>query len=306
MGNFSSYVLVAIKGFLMGAANVIPGVSGGTIAFLTGIYEELINSIKSITGSSLKLLFQGKFAKFWEAINGSFLLALAIGIVASIFSLAKAMTFMLENYPIRTWSFFLGLVLVSTVYMIRQLKNLKVQHWISLVLGTILGVVLCLLAPAETSNSPLFIFFCGAIAMCTMVLPGISGSFVLVLLGKYAFILDAINNLEIVILLIFAAGAILGIMGFSHGLSWLLKKAHNATMMFLAGLMLGSLVKVWPWQAVQENGVEKLLWPTQYPGDPVIGGAIHWAIMGILLVIAIEGTAKEHKKRKKKKANAAS
>ena len=307
MKNFSSYVLVAIKGFLMGAANVIPGVSGGTIAFLTGIYEELINSIKSITGSSLKLLFQGKFAQFWSAINGNFLLALAIGIVASIFSLAKAMTFLLENFPIRTWSFFLGLVLVSTVYMIRQLKDLKVQHWVSMVFGVVCGVVLCLLAPAQTSNSPLFLFICGAIAMCTMVLPGISGSFVLVLLGKYAFILEAINNLDIVVLLIFAAGAIIGIMGFSHGLSWLLKRAHNATMMFLAGLMLGSLVKVWPWQSVQENGSSQLLWPTQYPGDPAIGGAIHWAIMGILLVIAIEGTARQHRKRRdKKSANAAS
>ena len=289
--------MVALKGYLMGAANVIPGVSGGTIAFLTGIYVELIDSIKSINGKNLGLLFKGKFAQFWKAINGNFLLALAIGIVVSIFSLAKVMTYLLEHFPIQTWAFFFGLVLVSTVYMIRQLNNLRLQHWLSMLVGAACGVALCLVAPSQTSNSLVFIFFCGAIAMCTMVLPGISGSFVLVLMGKYAYMMDAVGNLKWLILAVFTVGAILGILAFSHGLSWLLKKAYNGTMMFLAGLMLGSLVKVWPWKIMLENGTDRPILPSQYAGDPTVGGAILWAVTGALLIVAIEVTAAAVKKK---------
>ena len=289
--------MVAVKGFLMGSANVIPGVSGGTIAFLTGIYVELIESIKSINGKTLGLLFKGKFAEFWRNINGNFLLAVAIGVVASIFSLAKLMTYLLETYPIQTWAFFFGLVLVSTVYMIRQLDNLKLKHWHSMVVGIACGVALCLVSPSETGNSLPFIFICGAIAMCTMILPGISGSFVLVLLGKYAFMLEAVNKLDIVVLLVFTVGAIVGILAFSHALSWLLKKAYNGTMMFLSGLMLGSLVKVWPWKTMLESGVDRPILPAQYAGEPHVAGAIIWAIVGALLIVAIEATAAAVKKK---------
>lgn len=303
MRKFSSYALVALKGFLMGAANVIPGVSGGTIALLTGIYVELIESIKAITGKSLGLLFRLKLAEFWKAINGNFLLAVAIGIVASIFSLAKLMTYLLENYPIQVWAFFFGLVLVSTVYMIRQLDNVKLSHWLSLLVGAACGVALCLVSPSETSNSLPFIFVCGAIAMCTMILPGISGSFVLVLLGKYAYMIDAVGNLNWIVLIVFAAGAIIGILAFSHAFSWLLKRVYNGTIMFLAGLMLGSLVKVWPWKVMLESGVDRPVWPAQFSGEPHLAGAIIWAVAGATLIVAIEYAAAAIKKRSASEAS---
>ena len=289
--------MVAVKGALMGAANVVPGVSGGTIALLTGIYQELIESIKSINGKNLGLLFRGRFKEFWQGINGNFLLAVAIGIVVSIFSLAKFMTFLLEHYPIQTWAFFFGLVLVSTVYMIKGLINLKLTSWLSLLVGAACGVALCLVSPSHTSDSLPFIFICGAIAMCTMILPGISGSFVLVLLGKYAFMMDAVGNLNIPVLVVFAIGAILGILGFSHAFSWLLKKAYNGTIMFLAGLMLGSLVKVWPWKIALESGVDRPVLPGQFAGEPHVAGAIIWALVGAALIVVIELAAKAVKKQ---------
>lgn len=289
--------MVAVKGALMGAANVVPGVSGGTIALLTGIYQELIESIKSINGKNLGLLFRGRFKEFWQGINGNFLLAVAIGIVVSIFSLAKFMTFLLERYPIQTWAFFFGLVLVSTVYMIKGLNNLKLTSWLSLLVGAACGVALCLVSPSHTSDSLPFIFICGAIAMCTMILPGISGSFVLVLLGKYAFMMDAVGSLNIPVLVVFAIGAILGILGFSHAFSWLLKKAYNGTIMFLAGLMLGSLVKVWPWKIALESGVDRPVLPGQFAGEPHVAGAIIWALVGAALIVVIELAAKAVKKQ---------
>lgn len=289
--------MVAVKGALMGAANVVPGVSGGTIALLTGIYQELIESIKSINGKNLGLLLRGRFKEFWQGINGNFLLAVAIGIVVSIFSLAKLMTFLLERYPIQTWAFFFGLVLVSTVYMIKGLNNLKLTSWLSLLVGAACGVALCLVSPSHTSDSLPFIFICGAIAMCTMILPGISGSFVLVLLGKYAFMMDAVGNLNIPVLVVFAVGAILGILGFSHAFSWLLKKAYNGTIMFLAGLMLGSLVKVWPWKIALKSGVDRPVLPAQFAGEPHVAGAIIWALAGAALIVVIELAAKAVKKQ---------
>lgn len=299
MRKVSSYILIAIKGALMGAANVVPGVSGGTIALLTGIYQELIESIKSIGSKNLGLLFKGRFKEFWAAINGNFLLAVAVGIVASIFSLARLMTYLLENFPIQTWSFFFGLVLVSTVYMIRGLKDRKLSQWLSLTVGVACGVALCLVSPSQTSDSLPFIFICGAIAMCTMILPGISGSFVLVLLGKYAFMMDAVSSLNITVLVVFSIGAILGILAFSHAFSWLLKKAYNGTMMFLAGLMLGSLVKVWPWKMALESGVDRPLLPCQATGEPHIAGAVIWAVIGGILIVTIEAAAKSVKNRSK-------
>ncbi|MBQ9583259.1 MAG: DUF368 domain-containing protein [Bacteroidales bacterium] len=299
MRKVSSYILIAIKGALMGAANVVPGVSGGTIALLTGIYQELIESIKSIGSKNLGLLFKGRFKEFWAAINGNFLLAVAVGIVASIFSLARLMTYLLENFPIQTWSFFFGLVLVSTVYMIRGLKDRKLSQWLSLTVGVACGVALCLVSPSQTSDSLPFIFICGAIAMCTMILPGISGSFVLVLLGKYAFMMDAVSSLNITVLVVFSIGAILGILAFSHAFSWLLKKAYNGTMMFLAGLMLGSLVKVWPWKMALESGVDRPLLPCQAMGEPHIAGAVIWAVIGGILIVTIEAAAKSVKNRSK-------
>ncbi|MCF0172354.1 MAG: DUF368 domain-containing protein [Bacteroidales bacterium] len=293
MKGLSHYLILALKGVGMGAANVIPGVSGGTIAFLTGIYEELLNSIKSINLSSLKLLCKGQFKAFWEAVNGNFLLSLGIGIVVSILSLAKLMTAILEKWPIQTWSFFFGLVLVSTIFMVKELKGIRWNNILSALIGVAFGVAICLVSPSETGSSLPFILLCGAVAMCTMVLPGISGSFILVLLGKYAFIMDAVGTLNIPVLAVFAVGAIAGLLAFSHLLSWLLKKFYNGTILFLAGLMIGSLVKVWPWKMVLASGVDRPVLPGVYAGNPCTTGAIVWCVVGILFICALEYLAGE-------------
>ena len=198
----------------MGAADVIPGVSGGTIAFMTGIYEELINSIKSINLSALRLLLTGKFRSFWKTINGNFLLSVVTGIIISIFSLAKLMQFLLVNYPIEIWSFFFGLILSSTIFILRDIKGFKWYDAVTLALGIGTGALICLVSPSHTPDALWFIFLCGVIAICAMILPGISGSFILLLMGKYVFMMEAVSRFDLLTLLIFALGAIIGIISF--------------------------------------------------------------------------------------------
>ena len=291
MHSFLHYLSVTLKGVFMGAANVIPGVSGGTIALLTGIYQEIIDSIKSINLTSLKLLFKGRFTEFWKSINGTFLLALAIGIVISILLLANLMQYLLDYHPIPTWSFFFGLILISAYYILRDLKGWKWYDILGLLLGIASGVTICLVTPAETTNALWFIFVCGAITMCTMILPGISGSFVLLLLGKYEFIMDALSDWDFGILAVFAAGAIAGILAFSHLLSWLLKRFYNVTLTFLSGLMLGALIKVWPWKVITSYGTDIPVLPGEYASEPLVGQAVVAALCGILLVVVINTLA---------------
>ena len=272
----------------MGAADVIPGVSGGTIAFLTGIYEELINSIKSINLASFKLLFSGKIKEFWKAINGWFLVAVFSGVLISIFSLAKLMQYLLVNHPIAIWSFFFGLILVSIFFILREIKGFKWTYLLSFLIGAGVGAMICLVSPSETSNSLWFIFLCGAIAICAMILPGISGSFILLLLGKYAFMMEAVSSFNITILLIFVVGAVIGILSFSHLLSWLLKKYYNGTLCLLTGLMAGSLIKVWPWKVMLDSGVDRPVPPSSFAGEPLVGQAVVWMVVGALLITVIE------------------
>lgn len=291
-----SYLLLTLKGICMGAADVIPGVSGGTIAFMTGIYEELINSIKSINLSALRLLLTGKFRSFWKTINGNFLLSVVTGIIISIFSLAKLMQFLLVNYPIEIWSFFFGLILSSTIFILRDIKGFKWYDAVTLALGIGTGALICLVSPSHTPDALWFIFLCGVIAICAMILPGISGSFILLLMGKYVFMMEAVSRFDLLTLLIFALGAIIGIISFSHLLSWLLKKFYNGTLFFLAGLMIGSLIKVWPWKTMLPSGVDRPVWPQAFNGNPMILQAVIWLIVGALLVFAIEFIAGKIKK----------
>jgi putative membrane protein len=216
-------LLLILKGIAMGAADVIPGVSGGTIAFITGIYEELIGSIKSVNLNSLKLLFTGKLAAFWKAINGNFLAVLFSGVAISIFSLAKGLSFLLHNYPILVWSFFFGLIVASAIYVARTIKKWDWGTVVASVAGIVIAYFITVISPAEANTSWWFIFISGAIAICAMILPGISGSFILVLLGMYRFILDSVGDLNIPVLIVFMAGAAIGIVAFSNLLSWLLK-----------------------------------------------------------------------------------
>ena len=216
MSNIVKNAAVALKGFAMGAANVIPGVSGGTIALLTGIFNELIEALNAILSvSSWKLLLKGKFKEFWEHIHGTFLLWLAVGVLVSVFSLAKLMEYVLAYHPIQTWAFFFGLIVVSGVYMLYDIKGWKVADGVWLVFGIFLGALICMLSPTKTTDASWFILICGAIAICTMILPGISGSFILVLLGKYEYIMSAISELNWPVLIMFGVGCVLGLAAFS-------------------------------------------------------------------------------------------
>lgn len=306
MRKFSSYLMVCLKGMGMGAADVIPGVSGGTIAFLTGIYEELLRSIKSINLEALKLLFTGKLGQFWKHINGSFLISIILGIAISFFSLARLMQYLMANEPVPLWSFFFGLIIASAILILKDIRLANARHLISLVLGIAAGAAICLVSPAETPDSLWFIFICGAIAICAMILPGISGSFILLLLGKYEYMLKALTDLNIVVILIFAVGAAIGIVSFSHFLTWLLKKYHTTTICALAGIMIGSLVKVWPWQ-LEHDGVSMPVLPFDGRLEPLRAGnidqAVIFALTGIAVVAILEIAASRLRKKRELNIN---
>ena len=256
--------MVGLKGCAMGMADVVPGVSGGTIAFISGIYEELLGSIKNIDLEAIKLLFTGKFRALWEKINGKFLFSLIAGIGVAILTMARLMTYMLENHPIITWSFFFGLIIASALMVAREVNSWSALSVVTMIVGIVLSYWITVVSPATTPNDWWFVMLSGAIAICAMILPGISGAFILLLLGKYMFIMEAVTQLNIGVLVVFAIGAVAGIVSFSHVLSWLLAKWHDATVTMLMGFMIGSLNKVWPWKQTLEtyldsHGVEQPL-----------------------------------------------
>ena len=274
--------MLSVKGMCMGAADVVPGVSGGTIAFITGIYDELINSIKSINAASLKMFFTGKWGEFWKMINGKFLLFLLAGIGISVFSLAKIITWLLVAYPVLVWSFFFGLVLASTWFVGKDVKERNWKTGLGFLLGAALAFYITVATAAETPSHFLFIFLCGAIAICAMILPGISGSFILVLLGKYFFIMEAVKTLDLKVIAIFGIGACVGITSFSRLLSYALSHMRNITLAVLSGFMLGSLNKVWPWKETIE-GVEQNIAPNAF-----VWQAVCLALLGFVMVYGIE------------------
>jgi putative membrane protein len=304
------YSLITLKGIAMGAADVIPGVSGGTIAFISGIYEELINSIKSVNIHSLKLFFSGRFADFWNAINGTFLLSLFAGIAISIISLAKGLKYLLDHHPILVWSFFFGLVVASAIYVAKTITKWNLATILAGIAGIIIAYSITIISPAEANTTYWFIFISGAIAICAMILPGISGSFILVLLGMYKFILESVSDFKITVILTFLSGAVIGIVSFSNVLSWLLKKYHNLTIAMLSGFMIGSLNKVWPWKKVVETFTDRhgeikpLVEANVFPGtyEQITGNhafllwAIILAIFGFALIFIIENIANKLKK----------
>lgn len=289
----NDYGLLLLKGIAMGAADVVPGVSGGTVAFIVGIYEELINSIKSINPTNLKLLFTFRIAAFWKAINANFLLALVSGIGISIFSLAKLITYLLENQPVLVWSFFFGLVLSSTYFVAKTITQWDWKTYLFFIIGTVGAYFITVATPTETPSNLFFIFLCGAIAICAMILPGISGSFILVLLGKYFYIMNAVKSLNILIMFVFVCGAFIGITSFSNVLSFLLKKYHNTTIATLAGFMLGSLNKVWPWKETIEtftdsHGTIKPLVEENILPNSHLWEGLGLIVFGIVLVYVLE------------------
>ena len=279
MKGFIKNLTVAVKGMCMGAADVIPGVSGGTIAFIMGIYDEFVGSLAAINGTAVKLLFSGQFKAFWKHINGNFLLSLIIGIGISVITLAGLMQMLLRDFPIQTWAFFFGLIVASSIFIIRGINGWHLREILLLVTGGILGVTICTLSPTKTPDGLWFIFLSGAIAICAMILPGISGSFILLILGKYQYIMEAITGMvsgnetghNLLILSIFAIGAIFGILGFSKFLHWLLARWNKETLIVLAGFIIGSLVKVWPW-----NNMEAIVC-SQFPSVTALSEALEHA-----------------------------
>ncbi len=257
MRKLRDYLILILKGMGMGASDVVPGVSGGTIAFITGIYEELINSIKSIDIEALKLLLSFRVVDFWKKINGNFLLAVFSGILISVFTLANLLEFLLINYPVFIWSFFFGLVVASAIYILTDIKKVNYKIIISFLGGFAIAFWITTITPAQTSEAYWFILFSGSLAICAMILPGISGSFILLLLGKYQFILNAVSEFKIAVLGIFVVGAVFGLIAFSNFLSWLLKKFRYETIAVLAGFMGGSLNKIWPWKETTETYIDR-------------------------------------------------
>lgn len=294
-----SHIITAIKGYLVGAANVVPGVSGGTFALITGIYQQLIDALNSILSvKTWKLFFTGKFKEFWKTVDGPFLLAFAFGVVISIFSLAKLITYTLAHYPVETWALFFGLILASSWYMFKDLRPIGWKGVLLVLAGAALGVVICTLSPASTPDNWWFLFLCGAIAICSMILPGISGSLILVLMCKYDFVMQAVSDLNIPVLLVFASGMLIGILAFSKFLHWLLARWERPTMLVLLGFVLGSLVKVWPWSNPEAIRISQgLAEGAAY--NPHIVQAIIWCLVGIGAVILIELFASKQKKTEK-------
>ena len=320
MRKLKDYIMVGVKGACMGAADVIPGVSGGTIAFIMGIYDEFVGSLASVNAEAVRLLFSGKIKAFWKHINGNFLLSLIIGIGVSVVALAGLMQMLLSDFPIPTWAFFFGLIVASSIFIIRGISGWKLKEVIFLVFGVVLGVVVCTLSPTKTPDALWFIFLSGAIAICAMILPGISGSFILLILGKYQYVMECISELvsgvdigsNLVIIGVFLIGAVVGILGFSKFLHWLLARWHKETLIVLAGFIIGSLVKVWPWSnteaivcsqfpavaalaesaeegsMIAQKALDAAVSAQASQIDPQIGLAIFFAIIGFSLVTGIE------------------
>ncbi|CAL2087130.1 Membrane protein [Tenacibaculum sp. 190524A02b] len=300
--SIKDYVVIGLKGIAMGAADVVPGVSGGTIAFISGIYEELLTSISNINLKLLKTLRKEGFKKAWKQLNGNFLASLFIGIFISVLSLAKAIAWLLDNHPILLWSFFFGLVLASVIYIAKQITKWNLLSVMLIILGTVLAYYITTLNPMVTeSSSPLFLFLAGALAICAMILPGISGSFILVLLGAYKPILTAVNNRDMTTIATVGVGTIVGLLSFSRILKWLFNNYKNYTLAALTGFIIGSLNKIWPWKEVityrtnshgeQVPFNERSISPFVYEGNAQLLYAIVLAIIGFSLILLLEKLA---------------
>jgi len=239
-----------LKGVLMGAADVVPGVSGGTIAFITGIYEHLLLSLQSILPALVELIKKRNFSSFWKRINGAFLMTLFSGILLSVLILAKLIIYLLINHPIPLWSFFFGLIVASVSIVGKQISEWNIRLFVFIVAGALIAYFLSQLSPASVEHNYLNAFLSGLVAICAMILPGISGSFILVMLGTYSFILGAIKDFDVIVLAIFALGCLIGLLSIANVLVWAFSRFRNMTLALLTGFMIGALTKVWPWKEV--------------------------------------------------------
>lgn len=301
--NLKDYLFITLKGIAMGAADVVPGVSGGTIAFISGIYEELLETISNFNIQALKVLTKEGVKPFWKHINGNFIAALLFGIAISIISLAKLITYLLHTHPVLLWGFFFGLIVASVFLVGKKITQWKVPHVIALIIGTIIAFVITILNPMENPDTLWFVFISGAIAICAMILPGISGSFILLLLGSYELILSSVKDFKITTILTFILGCVVGLLSFSKFLNWLFKRFHDITIAVLTGFLIGSLNKIWPWKEVistRENSkgeivpfIETNILPTNFDGNPQLTGVIILALVGFGLIFGLEKLAKK-------------
>lgn len=292
---WGEYFLLVVRGMAMGAADVVPGVSGGTIAFITGIYDELLHSIKSIGPQTLVLLKQQGLAAAWQSFNGTFLLCVFAGILISLKTFASLITIGLEQFPVLIWAFFFGLVLASIFYFAKQQTGWRWSHWLACLLGAACVYALSIATPAQLPGTWWILFFGGFVAICAMILPGVSGSFLLLLVGLYPEFLRAINTMDLVALGSFGLGCICGLLVFSRFLSWLLDHYHKLTLAALVGFLVGSLSVIWPWKetlvtTIDRHGevvplVQQNVLPWHFAQDPLLGLALLSALFGIFLVL---------------------
>ncbi|RBA28031.1 DUF368 domain-containing protein [Flavobacterium tibetense] len=312
---FPDYLLISLKGIAMGAADVVPGVSGGTIAFISGIYQELIDSINKFDLKTILSVRKNGIKATWAALNGNFLLALISGIFISILTFSKVITFLLDNHPILVWSFFFGLVLASILLIWKQITHWKYYSLFALLLGTFVSYYITIAKPVASPDSLPYLFLSGFVAIIAMILPGVSGAFILLLMGSYQTVIGTINqfregiasfNMEIlgqamIKLMTFAVGAILGLKLFSKILHWMFAHHKNTTLAVLIGFMIGSLNKIWPWKQVLETRLnshgevvpflEKSILPQHFEGNPQIIGAVVMVFFGFILIVGLEKIA---------------
>ena len=255
--SLKQYAGITARGIMMGAADAVPGVSGGTIAFMTGIYEELIFSLKQCGPSAVKMLFSQGIKVTWQFINGNFLVALFTGIILSLLSISRVIIFLLDTYPNLLWAFFFGLILAGVWSVLRHVQKWSLSVVAFFVVGVVSAYWITTISPTTIESSPAIVFLSGMIAICAMILPGISGSFILLLLGMYGPMMLAVKELQFLTLSYFAAGCIIGLLSFSHVLSWMFKHYKTMTLALLGGFMLGSLNKVWPWKITLESVVDR-------------------------------------------------
>jgi putative membrane protein len=297
-----NFIILAIKGFLMGAANVIPGVSGGTMALILGIYEELINAIRSINLKFLRRITHFNIKEALSSVPWPFLVPVGLGVLLATFSLAEVLSWLLDRYPVIVWSFFFGLILSSVITVSRVIKQWRIPTIVAIAVGTITAYGLFGVIPVSTPNAPWFIFVSGFIAICAMILPGISGAYMLVLLGKYHYILEALNNKDFFTLFIIGAGALVGLISFAQILGWLLKRYYDLTMAILIGLMCGSLRKIWPWKEtvttfIDSHGKEipslqSNIIPSSFTSEVVC--ALLFMLIGILVIWGLDLWARKN------------
>ena len=299
------YLLLYFKGLLMGAADIVPGVSGGTMALITGIYKELISSIDQINFKQLKLLKQEGFAAFWKAINGSFLLPLILGIASGILFLSGVITYLLDHHAILLWAFFFGLILASIYVLIKQFSLKTLTHYSLLLMGFLIAFGITQLKPAGASNNLLYLFVSSMIAIIAMILPGISGAFIFILLGVYKEVLATVKGAIAVLLdfdwisfkiiytkvVVIGLGIVVGLKLFSRLLTWLFNHKKEATLSVLIGFMIGALPKIWPWkesEIIDQQTIFTNVNPLYFDGDAQLGMGIGLIFLGATALIMLE------------------